>query len=392
MRILNRNALRIDTNRGLNDNPILFWAKKRDFGEIPVGNSKSKGKTMKRMKRMEPKMSAHGVIRMAIAAGVLSAAWLSLTVAAQAAENAEALAQQAWRKAIAQTEVPAAGCFHASYPSLEWNKVECVEAPHIPLRNPSQRTGPLRETVSDSNQPVSETVGDGYDYVAEVSSGLISKTIGSFPKVKGVTSETGEGVSNSYSLQLNSNFMNTATCDGASNPPQCLDWLQYAYVSTPYEVAFMQYWLINWNNPCPAGWFGYGNDCYTNSAGVNVPQEGVSELKTIKLSGSAVADGLDTLVMTVGKEAYSTTGEDSVVYLATAWTESEFNIFGPGGGSEAIFNTGSSITVKVAVTNGTKNAPVCVNNGTTGETNNLNLGPCAGKGGAAPYIKFTESN
>jgi hypothetical protein len=341
---------------------------------------------------MKRKMSVHGAIRIAIAAGVLSAAWLSLTVAAQAADNAEALAQQAWREAIAQTEVPAAGCFHASYPSMEWNKVECVEAPHIPLRGLRQSTGPVSETVGNSNKPVSETVGDGNDYVAEVSSGLISKTIGSFPKVKGVTSETGDGVSNSYSLQLNSNFMNTATCDGAKNPADCLDWLQYAYLSDPYVVAFMQYWLINWNNPCPAGWSSYGNDCYTNSAGVDVPQEPVSELKTIKLSGSAVAGGLDTLVMTVGKEAYSVTGEDSVVYLATAWTESEFNIFGPGGGSEAIFNTGASITVKVAVTNGTKNAPACVNNGTTGETNNLNLGPCSGKGGSKPYIKFTESN
>ncbi len=341
---------------------------------------------------MKRNMGVQGVIRIAIAAGLLSAAWLSLTVAAQAADDAEALAQQAWREAIAQTEVPAAGCFHASYPNMEWIQVECVEAPHIPMRGLRQSTGPVGEAVGNGDGPISETVGDGNDYVAEVTSGLISKTIGSFPKVKGVTSETGEGLANSYTLQLNSNFMNTQTCDGASNPAQCLDWLQYVYASTPYEVGFMQYWLINWNNKCPTGWYSYANDCYTNSNGVNIPQEDVSELKTIKLSGSAVAGGLDTLIMTVGKEAYSTTGEDSVVYLATAWTESEYNIFGPGGGSEAIFNTGSSITVKVAVTNGTKNAPACVNNGTTGETNNLNLGSCAGKGGATPNIKFTESN
>ncbi len=341
---------------------------------------------------MKRKMSVHGVTRIAIAAGVLGVALLSLTVTAHAADDAVAVAQEAWREAIAHTDVPMAGCFQASYPSLEWNKVECVEAPKIPLIGLRQRTGSVSETVGNSNRPVSETVGNGNDYVAEVSSGLISKTIGSFAKVKGVTSETGEGVASSYSLQLNSNFMNTATCDGAKDPADCLDWLQYAYLSDPYTVAFMQYWLINWNNPCPAGWSRYGSDCYTNSNGVTVPQVVISKLKTIKISGSAVASGLDTLIMTVGTSAYSTTGEDSVVYLATAWTESEFNIFGPGGGSEAIFNTGSSITVKVAVTNGTKNAPTCVNNGTTGETSNLNLGSCAGKGGATPNIKFTESN
>jgi hypothetical protein len=72
---------------------------------------------------------------------------------------------------------------------------------------------------------------------------------------------------------------------------------------------------------------------------------------------------------------------------------SEFNIIGDGGGPGASFNTGSKVTVKVAVTNGTKNAPKCASNaGTTAETNNLNLGTCTGTAGAAPYIKFTESN
>jgi hypothetical protein len=64
-----------------------------------------------------------------------------------------------------------------------------------------------------------------------------------------------------------------------------------------------------------------------------------------------------------------------------------------GDGSEATFNSGSSLTVKVAVSNGTKNAPTCApNSGTTGETNNLNLGSCAGTGAATPYIEFVESN
>ena len=156
----------------------------------------------------------------------------------------------------------------------------------------------------------------------------------------------------------------------------------------------MQYWLIYWNTTCPSGWFSDGGgDCYTNSNAVTVPKKAIAKLDTIKISGSAVAGGLDTLVMTVGTKAYSTTGEDSVVDLATAWKESEFNIIGDGGGSEASFNTASSITVKIAVTNGTTKAPKCASNaGTTAETNNLNLGKCAGTGGATPYIEFTESN
>jgi hypothetical protein len=327
---------------------------------------------------MKRKTCVHSVIR--IAAGILSAALLSLTVAAQAADDAEVRAQEAWREAIAHTSVPAPGCFEASYPSTEWNKVECVEAPNIPFR---PRTG-----------PGSQTVGNGDDYAAEVSSGLISQTIGSFARVTGVTTETGIYGTNSYSLQLNSNFMNTAACDGAAIPADCLDWLQDVY-SSDFTAGFMQYWLINWNTTCPGGWNSYGGDCYTNSAAVTIPQEPISELKTIKISGSAVAGGLDTLVMTVGTNAYSATGDDSVVYLATAWTESEFNIVGDGRGSEADFNTGSSIMVKVTVNNGTSNAPTCAaDSGTTGETNNLNLGSCAGRRffGDKPYIEFTESN
>lgn len=47
----------------------------------------------------------------------------------------------------------------------------------------------------------------------------------------------------------------------------------------------------------------------------------------------------------------------------------------------------------ITATSGSTAAPTCISNdGTTGETNNLNLGPCTGTGGATPNIQFTESN
>jgi hypothetical protein len=317
------------------------------------------------------------IARIAIAAGVLSAVSLPF-VFAQEADDAEARNHETWREAIAQTEVPAEGCFHASYPSLAWNKAECTVAPMIPY---GPRSGRIRQTV-----------GDGDDYAAEVTSGLIDKTVGSFPRIMGAKTETGLLGANDYSFQLNSNFMNTAACDGASDPADCLDWQQFVY-SSGYDAAFIQYWLINWNTTCPSGWYSYSTDCYTNSNAVSVPQEAITKLSMLKLSGSAIKGGKDTLVFTVGTEAYSTTGSDSVVDLATAWKESEFNIVGDGDGSEATFNTGASVTVKVAVSNGTTDAPTCASDsGTTAETNNLNLGKCTGTGGASPYIEFTESN
>ena len=156
----------------------------------------------------------------------------------------------------------------------------------------------------------------------------------------------------------------------------------------------MQYWMLKWDNPCPSGWISdEEGDCFSNSMAVAVPKEGIRALDRLKLSGSAQSGGLDTLVFSVGKEAYSATGSDSVLDLATAWNKSEFNIFGDGDLSEADFNSGSSIAVLVEVFNGTTNAPRCLSGaGTTGETNNLNLGLCDVAGGATPYIEFTESN
>ena len=70
--------------------------------------------------------------------------------------------------------------------------------------------------------------------------------------------------------------------------------------------------------------------------------------------------------------------------------QSKFNVVGNSGGSEAPFNSGSSILVNLAVDDGTGNAPTCLSgSGTTGETNHLNLGACSTSLGA---IQFTESN
>jgi hypothetical protein len=316
------------------------------------------------------------IARIALAAGFLSVSLFSAF--GQAGDDVEARNEQLWRDSIAQVHVPAQGCFEASFPNLEWTQVECTVAPNIPYLPRAGRAGQI--------------VGNGHDYAAEVTSGLISNAVGSFPTDKDVKTEEDQGVKNDYSLQLNSNFMNTPVCDGAKNPSECLDWEQFVY-SSGSSAAFMQYWLINWYNACPKGWFSYSPDCYTNSNAVAVPLEAITKLKKLQLSATAENGGIDTLVFTVAKKAYSTTGEDSVVDLATAWTESEFNIIGDGGGSEAIFNLGASITVKVAVSNGTTNAPECAaNSGTTGETNNLNLGSCSGTAGSAPYIEFVESN
>ena len=317
------------------------------------------------------------IARVAIVSALAAAA--GAPVLAQTAQpevatvSAEALMQENWRETIARTGVPHEGCFEAEFPNAVWVEASCTVAPDK-VYIPHGHGGP-------------QTVGNGVDYAATVTN-LMSAAVGTFPTVTGVTSEK-DGSSNVYSIQLNSNFMSTVACNGHSG---CLAWEQFVY-SSQEQAAFMQYWLIDYGNSCPSGWNSYDGSCYKNSAAVTVPKEPITSLSTLKLSGTAVSGGNDTLVFTAGTKAYSTTGKDTVTDLASAWKQAEFNIIGDGGGSKATFNSGSSITVKVAVTHGSTTAPTCASNaGTTGETNNLTLKSCSGVSGATPYIQFVESN
>jgi hypothetical protein len=320
--------------------------------------------------------NARYMVYLAVASVFAGAVSLPSAFAASSSPDLEAQFHAAWRQTMQHKATPATGCYRASYPSTVWAKVDCVKAPN--------------RLYLPRHFPEAQTVGNGNDYAAEISSGLISQTVGSFPSVSGVSSESDDGTSNDYSLQLNSNFMSTNACNGVSG---CQAWEQFVYASGEGE-AFMQYWLINYGDTCPSGgWMQYQGSCYMNSAAVSVPDENITDLANMTLTGSAASGGTDTLTFTDGTEAYSTSGDDSVVDLATAWQASEFNIIGDGGGSEADFNSGSSVTVNVSLTDGSTSAPTCASDaGTTGETNNLNLGSCTASGGSTPSIQFTESN
>jgi hypothetical protein len=318
-----------------------------------------------------------------VLAGIVGSACFA--AAAQAAPDIAAL-QQSWRAKISHTPTPASGCFEATYPVTVWRQTVCLKAPNRPY------------IPALGSHGGAQTTGDGNDH-ALVSPTVASSMEGTFPKAKGLTSETDGGRQNTYTLQLNSNFMkNDQACAAANVPANCLGWLQYVYSSSEHQ-SFMQYWLIHYSGGtvhCPSGWNTFSDDCWKNSAGKGTPQEPITDITQMSMSGNAVAGGVDTLVFTDGANAFSTTGQDSVMFLANGWTESEFNVIGDGGGSQADFNTGTKLTVKIDVTNGSQAAPVCqANDGTTGETNNLTLGKCKAKKskkGNLPFVQFTESN
>ena len=308
---------------------------------------------------------------------ILAAAGLQgvLTFSALAAPNADTQARQAWQAQIAHKPVPQEGCFAAAYPSTDWIQTECKHAPNRPYVPSHGHRG--------------YTVGNGNDYSAVVT-GIVTSAEGSFPAINGLKSETNNGRKNSYSLQINSQFFKTSVCNGATNPSSCLGWEQFVYSNS--GIAFMQYWLIHYGNTCPpGGWMSYSGDCYRNSAAVSTPVQPLAQLADLKVTGTATLGGNDTLVFSTLGNAYSTSGKDTVVNLAQSWNAAEYNVIGDGGGSQAKFNKGTSITVGIALTDGLTAAPTCQpNDGTTGETNNLNLGACTTAGGSTPSVQFIE--
>lgn len=338
--------------------------------------------------------------KIALLAGLIAAACLPAIASAQTSNRVGVLEEQAqasWRESMAHIATPSEGCFEATYPSVIWHQAACHEV--VPRVAPVPRFRLF-------NRGAAQTAGNGNDYTLQTTS-LITQAVGTFPSVTGVTSEKGVGVAayggggilgaNEYSLQINSSFDDTTSaCKGHSG---CTVWQQFVY-APDYEVqgsaaVFMQYWLIGYGSSrCPSGFGSDGEgDCYKNSAAATAPDVPATQLANVKLTGTVTNGGNDTVVFTNGTKAYSSSGKDSVLYLAQVWKVGEFNVVGNAGGSEAQFNSGSSITVKLAVTDGSTAAPSCVaNSGSTGESNNLNLGSCSTGGGSTPYIQFTESN
>jgi hypothetical protein len=324
----------------------------------------------------------------------LSQSTAPLTVRAAKQTPRIAKTHAAWRQALRELQVPATGCFKAHFPRVEWRQVSCVTRPTVPY---DPRHGPTPFTVGGNN-----------DFAARVMTGSISAAEGSFDSVTGVTSETGQvggmgaQVANVYTLQLNTKpFTATSACMGSPNV-NCQGWQQFVYSSGSQSI-FIQYWLIQYNAACPMGWItrilpSAPNDiyCYRNGANTaSFPRQPIANLSNLRLGASANANGNDTVTISNGTAAAAASNPGNTLSLATGWKDAEFMIGGDGRSSQAMFfpTQGSTIVVRTTVHNGTTNAPTCVVEGFTGETNNLNLvGTAAVGAGQAPGVVSQQSN
>jgi hypothetical protein len=309
-----------------------------------------------------------------------------------------------WRKELLAVPRPTRGCYTAIYPERQWREVPCKTPPNK-LYLP--RGGGLTRL---------DTVGGaGPDFTAVVT-GHITEAEGSFDSVTGVTATP------AYSLQLNTDFFSTSTCTGSPNPA-CKGWEQFIYTSS--GGGFIQYWLIDYGPPgtmCPMprgaacvagfsstdGWcpqtLNWGTPptprifCVVNSVGASTaPATPATSLGQLRVSAAASGVGgaaNDAITVTVAGTPYGANGNNYFPDLGTQWQQAEFNVFGDGGGSQAVFNSGASATVRIEVASGTNLGPGCVLGSFTAESNNMTLQnfPPVAASGALPALVFAQTN
>jgi hypothetical protein len=314
--------------------------------------------------------------------------------AAAAKKPQIARTRDAWHKSLLLLPRPETGCHTSSFPRVEWKPIPCTTPPPYPMPPARGRAKPF--IVGG---------GGGNDFAARPT-GTISSADGSFVSVSaGITeagqfNATGAQISNAYTLQLNTNFFTSTACAASPNA-NCKGWEQFVYMNdNSNHAAFIQYWLIQYNTTCPAGWIQFqfpppSTDiyCFRNSPGAVslTAAQPVSNFANMTLTGAATTSS-DGVTMTVGASAFTTAGSN-LVNAAAGWTDAEFNVFGDAGGGQANFGANSTLRVRTTVHNGTKTAPACSAESFTGETNNLTLvGTAPILTQPSPAVEFTESN
>lgn len=310
--------------------------------------------------------------------------------------------RQEWRKSLAATPRPSAGCFRATYPATQWQAAACEYGPQLP-RLPNPGGGIRLETVGNTNG----------DMTAQVPNG-ISQAEGSFESVSTTGASDTQFGADHYTLQINTEFFDTSVCAGSGPGSTCQGWEQFIYGSD--GRTSMQYWIIDYGPTpytCPAphsahcdgshvftdGWCEFTLSartyCATNSAIASVGAAAPTALAGVQMQGNA-AVGLspDAVTTTVSGTAVSVNGGNLFPDLAMKWHEAEFNVFGFGNSSRVNFDPSTTLVVRTGVDTGFGAAPGCDFHSFTGETNNLSIvdTTLVPTHNGHPSLIFTESN
>ncbi|WP_345514256.1 VWD domain-containing protein [Phytohabitans houttuyneae] len=267
------------------------------------------------------------------------------------------------------------------------------------------KPGPTPLTVGRESHVVAERPRTGIGCPPN-GCGPITRASGSFENVTevvGVSSpitRAGEPVRNAYTLQLNTNYFPT-TAESCQTHPGCQGWQQFVLANDGAQAyVYIQYWLRNYNAECPDGWdehYPFPGDvtaisCYQNTAAVPAANMPITAMETFELIG--IENGNPILDSAMFRYDTQGTPPETKLLRVTAgstvnpgqeWRQAEFNVFGYGNGSDAIFNPDNpdnpghadyhdaDMHVRTQINYGGLSKPRCVNGGFSDEANNLNF-------------------
>ena len=313
------------------------------------------------------------------------------------------VARDNWHSSMLQSSKLPHGCARTTYPSDTWQEIPCGTAPATPIGRPH---------AADNGKIAPQFQGGG-DYVVSVP-GSLTQLSGLIAPVGALEPEvTTTGLSDAYSLQINTNLFNDSFCPVGGG---CRAWEQFVYVNTPGNLnAYIQYWLINYTPtppqtaPCPtsAPWnyspaqmatattAATAAGCYRDGPKIPHSSLPVSGLADLTLEGMVDASGNDFLVLSNGEQMTITAPNGSILGLSSNWQQAEFNIFGENAGDSANFNAGGIASLKVVAdwNPGTIGSATCIGGGNTAEGNNFTLqAPCTQSSvNGSTEISFNES-
>ena len=330
--------------------------------------------------------------------------------------SAQMLDTLGWQNVIKNNSPAMPGCYAATYPDAQWKNASCGES----SKNIFQ---PMFSAALPAALQYTGPVADIGGYAAEAVGGPIRYAEGSFIDVSGVTNITAlSSYPNQdhnvydddwFSLQLNTdrfiiprNSVDYYNLCGV-NSQECKGWVQFIYQNDGTKTNYpgerrgyisMMYFIYGAEAcPFPVGVMSQSGSCgmFSQNA-MNIPSFPATDLHDrVSLRGQSI-NGLDTVTLTVGDQAYSVVNQSVINALPEVWQRVQFNVFGEGFNlPKAYFNEGSSLTVRTVVDNKTTNAPNCLagnsDDGRTYETNNLNFNsPCCPYGGGEPSIVYVE--
>jgi len=218
----------------------------------------------------------------------------------------------------------------------------------------------------------------------------VSSAAGWF-STEGVTSITDSKTlaSDSFSIQMNPNRFESSVCDAT---PGCTKaWEQFLY-SNKSNSVYLEFWLFGSMSSCPSGWTKHTGSgaagCFKNYGATSGIPDLTTSLSDVEMIGEVVG-GTDSLTLETSTDSWLATTPDTLG-LAGNWESTQFNVFGTGGCSEALFNSGSLVEVFLTIgTNLSGNpAPVCHGGSPTCESNNLDHLPSQAHGASSTDPPF----